>query len=75
MSYKDVDQLPDSVRESLPDEAQGIYLDAFNRAWDQFAGEENDEEAREAAAHQEAWTVVRETYRQENNGRWVLNTD
>lgn len=67
MTIEKVDQLPKSVRESLPEDAQAIYLDAFNRAWEQF----EDEEDREAAAHREAWKVVRESYRQGSDGRWM----
>lgn len=67
MTIKEVDQLPKEVRESLPEAAQKIYFDAYNRAWEQYEGEDD----REAAAHREAWKVVQESYRQDEQGRWM----
>jgi len=40
MPYKDVNELPESVRNSLPKHAQEIYLAAYNNAWEQYADPE-----------------------------------
>lgn len=37
MVYKNIGELPDSVRNHLPVHAQEIYKDAFNNAWQQYA--------------------------------------
>ena len=39
MPYRDIEDLPDSVRNHLPPHAQEIYVAAFNNAWRQHAGE------------------------------------
>ena len=40
MPYKDVDELPESVQNSLPKHVQGIYLAAYNNASEQHADPE-----------------------------------
>ena len=37
MPYKNLSDLPDSVRDNLPKHAQEIYQAAYNSAWDQYA--------------------------------------
>jgi len=36
MPYKQITQLPDSVKNNLPKHAQEIYKEAFNSAEDQY---------------------------------------
>ncbi len=43
MRYKAIDELPDSVRNHLPEHAQEIYREAFNHAWEEYADRENGE--------------------------------
>lgn len=64
MSYDNVTELPDSVRENIPKRAQEIYKAAFNSAWDKFAdsGDRHSEATREAAAHRIAWSAVTQWY-------------
>ncbi len=33
MPYKDISDLPESVRDNVPKHAQEIYKEAFNSAW------------------------------------------
>ena len=40
MPYKQITQLPDSVKDNLPKHAQEIYKEAFNSAEEQY-GEED----------------------------------
>ncbi len=37
MPYERNDDLPESVRDHLPQGAQTIYREAFNSAWEQYA--------------------------------------
>ena len=58
MPYRDIGDLPDSVRLHLPLHAQEIFLAAFNRAWADHAGEARQEEA----AFRIAWGAVKRRY-------------
>ncbi len=66
MPYDRIDQLPDSVRTHLPTDAQQIYKEAFNHAWEEYA----DRKDREATAHKVAWSAVKKKYRKSGE-KWV----
>lgn len=66
MPYDRIDQLPDSVRNNLPKEAQEIYKEAFNNAWKEYS----DQKDREATAHKVAWSAVKNKYEKQGD-RWV----
>ncbi|MDZ7663033.1 ChaB family protein [Thiohalophilus sp.] len=66
MPYDRIVQLPDSVRNHLPTEAQQIYKEAFNHAWEEYA----EREDREATAHKVAWAAVKKKYRKIGE-KWV----
>ncbi len=73
LPYKDVNDLPDKVRESLPKHAQEIYLKSFNNAWDEYANpkERKAGGSREETAHRVAWSAVKQTYeKDEKTGEW-----
>ena len=63
MPYKQITQLPDSVKDNLPKGAQEIYKEAFNSAEEQY-----DEESR---AHRVAWSAVEQKYEKNEKGNWV----
>ena len=63
MPYADNDDLPPSVRASLPPHAQDIYREAFNHAWERYGGDEG-------VAFRVAWAAVKRTY-EKRGGRWV----
>lgn len=63
MPYRTTRELPDSVRDNLPDHAQDIYKEAFNSAWDQY---DHDEET----AHKVAWSAVKNDYEKGEDGTW-----
>jgi cation transport regulator len=50
MPYKQITQLPDSVKNNLPKGAQEIYKQVFNSAEDQYGEEDR--------AHRVAWSAV-----------------
>jgi len=66
MPYENQAELPDSVRDNLPEGAREIYLKAFNHAWDEYA----DRDDREATAHKVAWSAVKQSY-EKRDGEWV----
>ena len=73
MPYSSLEELPDSVRDNLPNHAQEIYMKAFNNAWDEYADPEDrrGEASREETAHKVAWAAVKKVYeKDEDSGRW-----
>ncbi|MDR9497977.1 MAG: ChaB family protein [Hydrogenovibrio sp.] len=72
MPYKTIQQLPDSVKDNLPKEAQTIYKEAFNNAWDEYADpkDRRDDASQEEVAHKVAWSAVKNVYHKQN-GEWV----
>lgn len=64
MPYAKRSDLPESVRDTLPAPAQGIYKEAFNSAWDQYDQDES-------RAHRVAWGAVKKQYHKNASGDWV----
>jgi len=64
MPYKNLSDLPESVREHLPKHAQEIYRAAYNNAWDEY----NQDEER---AHRVAWAAVKHKYEKNEDGMWA----
>ncbi|MBN8637302.1 MAG: ChaB family protein [Anaerolineae bacterium] len=78
MPYRTINDLPDSVRDNVPEHAQEIYLAAFNSAWEQYdqPSERRGDDTREETAHQVAWAAVKRKYQKdEKSGKWRLRTD
>jgi cation transport regulator len=63
MPYKQITQLPHSVKNNLPKHAQEIYKEAFNSAEEQYSEEDR--------AHRVAWSAVERKYEKNENGDWV----
>jgi len=63
MPYSDNSELPPSVRDYLPHEAQDIFRGAFNSAYQEHPGDEE-------AAFRIAWAAVKRSYVKEG-GQWV----
>lgn len=72
MPYERNADLPEQVRDNLPEKAQEIYRNAFNNAWDQYADPEDrkGDASREETAHRVAWAAVKESY-EKHGERWV----
>ncbi len=73
MPYESLDELPESVRDNLPQHAQEIYMKAFNNAWDEYADpeERRGDASREETAHKVAWAAVKNVYKKdEESGEW-----
>ena len=74
MPYKQLSDLPDSVRDNLPEHAQEIYRAAFNSAWDQYdqPEERRGGRSREETAHAVAWSAVEQSYEKDDRtNKWV----
>jgi cation transport regulator len=71
MPYDTVDELPENVKNVLPKQAQEIYKEAYNSAWDHYKDPEDrrDDQSQEEIAHKVAWSAVKEIY-QKNDGKW-----
>jgi cation transport regulator len=67
MPYKQITQLPGSVKNNLPKHAQEIYKEAFNSAEDQYGEEDR--------AHRVAWSAVEQKYEKNKDGDWVSKQD
>jgi len=70
MPYERLNELPETVRDNLPNHAQEIYKEAFNSAWDQYRLRRNrrNRVSREAVAHRVAWSAVKKTYEKTDSG-------
>jgi cation transport regulator len=74
MPYKKNSDLPESVREHLPNHAQDIYRETYNSAEQTYADPHKRTRggSQEEAAHRAAWASVKHEYEKEPNGdRWV----
>lgn len=72
MPYKNIDELPERVKEPLPRRAQEIFLNAYNNAWEQYSNpkERKGDASQEETAFKVAWSAVKQSYKKEN-GNWV----
>lgn len=70
MSYKSNSELPETVRENLPEHGQEIYRKAFNNAWEEYKepSERKGDASREEIAHKVAWNAVKEVYEKDSKG-------
>lgn len=71
MPYARKSELPESVRDSLPEHAQEIYREAFNSAWNEYdePHERRGDASREQTAHRVAWSAVKKQY-EKSDGGW-----
>lgn len=69
MPYASNDDLPTSLRRSLPRHAQDIYREAFNHAFASHDGDPRQEEA----SHRIAWAAVKRRYSKVGN-EWLARS-
>jgi cation transport regulator len=74
MPYTTNADLPDSVREHLPEHAQEIYRKAYNSAYHLYqdpAKRRNPQDSLEAVCAAIAWSAVKKEYeKDEKSGKW-----
>jgi cation transport regulator ChaB len=70
-NYPKLEDLPPSIREQMPPEAQQLYLAAFRRKREtmKMSGEIN-EEALSEAAHEAGLFAVEQQFEKDAEGRW-----
>jgi cation transport regulator len=74
MPYQSTADLPESVKNVLPSQAQEICMEAYNSAWEHYdkAEERRGDSSREETAHRVAWAAVKNKYeKDETSGTWV----
>lgn len=62
MPYQKIEDLPESVKEHLPKNAQEIFRAAFNSATEEYGEEET--------AFKVAWSAVKHKYEKGDDGNW-----
>ena len=72
MPYKNNQDLPDSVKNNLPDHAKTIYREAFNSAWEEYEDPKKRRKggSKEEVAHRVAWSAVKKKYVKKKD-EWV----
>jgi cation transport regulator len=69
--YERIEELPDTVRDVLPEQAQEVYLEAFKASWESYDEEKSSEMSQEAVANRDAWSAVKREYtRDDETGKW-----
>lgn len=70
--YDSKEDLPESIKLDLPEEAQTIYFEAYNQAYENYnAEEEPGETGRQSVATRKAWATVKRDYvHDEETGKW-----
>lgn len=63
MAYQKLENLPEEVREKLPQHGQQLFMAAFNAASEDGMDEKN--------ATQVAWNSVKNSYQEDKDGNWV----
>lgn len=63
MPYTANNELPDTVKDNLPEHAQTIFRKAFNSAHEEYGNEEQ--------AFKVAWSAVKQEYEKDDNGHWT----
>jgi cation transport regulator len=77
MPYKSNADLPDRVRDHLPEHAQDIYREAFNHAYEEYQepGKRRSDDTLDEVAHKVAWSAVKEKYEKAEGGEWKRSSD
>ena len=72
MPYKSTRDLPDAVRDNLPEHAQDIFKEAFNSAWDEYADPDKrrGKESQEEVSFKVAWAAVKNEYEKGDDDTW-----
>lgn len=72
MPYNRTSDLPENVRNVLPQHAQEIFKEAFNNAYSEYEDpkERQDDSSRENTARKVAWSAVKKSYEKGEDGAW-----
>lgn len=70
MRYESINDIPETLQDVLPEEAQEIYLEHYQQAWDDYDEEKGGELSRDGVAHRQAMHAVRQQFVQYKDGKW-----
>lgn len=72
MPYDTNQDLPDSVKNVLPEHAQNIFREAFDIAYEQYDDPEDrrGDDSREEVAYKVAWSAVKHKYEKGADDKW-----
>jgi cation transport regulator len=72
MPYTKTIELPEDVRNVLPEHAQHIFKKAFNSAYDEYEDPEKrrTDDSREEVAFKVAWSAVKKEYEKGTDDKW-----
>lgn len=73
MPYKFNKDLPIFIQNHLPEQAQDIFRESYNKALEQYAEvkKHKTKESLEEVAHKVAWAAVKKKYVQKNQ-KWIV---
>jgi len=76
MPYETIKELPNKIREHLPEHAQEIFMNAYNNAWKEYEDptKRRGSESREEVANRVAWSAVKNTYEKKGE-KWVRKVE
>lgn len=66
--YESIEELTDTMRDTLPEEAQKIYVEAYNEAWEDYDPEKT-QMSQDAAANRAGWAAVKQDFTQDEETR------
>lgn len=69
MTYSTVAELPETIQNELPEQAQEIYRAAYNLTIEKHHADHNDREL-QAIADKAAWQRVQMDYERDDTGKW-----
>jgi cation transport regulator len=71
MRYESISDLPETLRDVLPERAQEVYLEAYQKSYDEYEEERGGQASRESVAHRDAMAAVKREYvHDEERGKW-----
>lgn len=72
MRYKNLNDLPTVLKEYIPEDAQRIYLEAYQGSWERYEEDENNKMSPESVAHRDGMHAVYQEYTQVGkSNKWV----
>jgi cation transport regulator ChaB len=71
MRYETKSDLPRTVTDVLPEEAQSLYLEGYQWGWENYEDIVHSGLSREAVAHRQGWDKVKDEFEHdEETGDW-----
>ncbi len=71
MPFSSIKDLPDQVKNVLPEHGQEIYKEAFNSAYEEYKKDKGEGDDLETTAHKVAWSAVKNVYEKGGDEKWL----